>query len=200
APAHPLVTELLQAALGVQAHIHADLEKDVDDAGVLADGPASLGAHARVGQDLGNGVLGRRAFLALVGARQVLDVVGGMVITDELHRVGHGLDQVIFLDEGCHNGLGCKNRELDGYLPVQTGLRFSAKAVAPSLASADAKIGAVRGRCRSNMSDWRQSLEAEMISFAACTASGPFWAMTRPMARAPSSALPGSTRRLTRPK
>src|SRR5690554_6105201 len=54
------------------------------------------------------------------------------------------------------------------YFPVQTGLRFSAKAVAPSFASADAKMGAVRGRCRSNMSDWRQSLEADMISLAAC--------------------------------
>jgi hypothetical protein len=35
------------------------------------------GAHLAVGQDLGDRVLGRRALLALVGARQVGDVVAG---------------------------------------------------------------------------------------------------------------------------
>src|SRR5262249_3864808 len=38
------------------------------------------------------------------------------------------------------------------YLPVQTGLRFSAKAAAPSRASADENTGATSGRWRSNIS------------------------------------------------
>src|SRR5690606_23803251 len=46
---HASVTEFLQAALGVQTDVHAYLEKDVDDAGVLAYGPAPLRAHARIG-------------------------------------------------------------------------------------------------------------------------------------------------------
>jgi hypothetical protein len=41
--------------------------KHGDDAGVLADRAVAFGAHARVDQDLGDGVLGRRRFLALVG-------------------------------------------------------------------------------------------------------------------------------------
>ena len=61
----------------VPAHVHADLEEHVDDAGVLADGAVAFGAHARVGQDLRDGVLGGGALLALIGAGQVGDVVGG---------------------------------------------------------------------------------------------------------------------------
>jgi hypothetical protein len=64
-----IVLQLIGEAL--PAHVHADLQEHVDDAGVLADRAVAFGAHARVGQDLRDGVLGRRAFLALVGARQV---------------------------------------------------------------------------------------------------------------------------------
>jgi hypothetical protein len=75
-------------------------EEDVDDAGVLADRPLALGAHARVGQDLRDGVLGRRALLALVGARQVGDVVGRVVVADVLQRGGDALDQVFGVEGG----------------------------------------------------------------------------------------------------
>ena len=54
-----------------EAHVHADLQEDVDDAGVLADRAVALGAHARVGQDLRDGVLGGRRLFALVGAAKV---------------------------------------------------------------------------------------------------------------------------------
>ena len=55
----------------VPADVHADLEKDVDDAGVLADGAVTLGAHARVDQDLRDRVLGGVRLLALVGLGQI---------------------------------------------------------------------------------------------------------------------------------
>jgi hypothetical protein len=58
---HAFVDHVLDAHGGVvPAHVHADLEEDGDDAGVLADRPVALGTHARVDQDLRDGVLGGR--------------------------------------------------------------------------------------------------------------------------------------------
>src|SRR3546814_18953867 len=91
-------------------------------------------------------------------------------------------------------------RRADAYLPVHTGLRFSAKAVAPSLASAEVKIWAIRGRCESNISAWLQSRDWVTMIFAVCTASGTLAATTRASSRDAPSVWPGSTRRLTRPK
>src|SRR6185436_104853 len=68
------------------------------DAGVLADRPVAFGAHARVGEDLRDRVLGGRRLLALIGAAEGAYVVGGVVIGDELQRVGNALDQIGALD------------------------------------------------------------------------------------------------------
>jgi hypothetical protein len=84
-----------EPAEAFEAHAHADLQEHVDDAGVLADRALAFGAHARVGQDLRDRVLGGRALLGLVGARQVLDVVGRVVVADVLQRGGDGFDQVV---------------------------------------------------------------------------------------------------------
>src|SRR5712691_4002437 len=59
-------------------------------------------AQARIGQDLCDGVFGRRRLLALVGARQRADVVGGVVIRDELQRVGDALSELSLPNRG-HN-------------------------------------------------------------------------------------------------
>jgi hypothetical protein len=80
AAAHAFVDGVLQALVGgkaLEAHVHADLQEHVDDAGVLADRAVARGAHLAVGQDLRHRVLGGGALLALVGARQVRDVVAG---------------------------------------------------------------------------------------------------------------------------
>src|SRR3546814_14269354 len=69
----------------------AYLQEHVDDAGVLADRALALGAHARVGQDLRNRILGRRALFGLISARQMLNIVLRMGIADvrsEERRVG----------------------------------------------------------------------------------------------------------------
>src|SRR5690606_2495918 len=168
------------------------------DAGILADGTLAFSAHARVRQDLGNRILGCRALFALIGACQVLDVISRMVVADELHGIRDGLNEVVFFDEGGHDAIA--GNKVKGYLPVQTGLRFSAKAVAPSLASAEVKIWAIRGRCMSNMSAGRQLRDSAITVLAACTASGPLAAISPASSRAASSAWPGSTSRLTRPK
>ena len=104
--AHAFVDGVVQAAgEAFPAHVHADLEEHVDDAGVLADRAVAGGAHLAVGQDLRDRVLGRRALLALVGARQVGDVVGRVVVADVLQGGGDGFNQVGLADGGGHGGL-----------------------------------------------------------------------------------------------
>ncbi|OIQ77859.1 hypothetical protein GALL_404420 [mine drainage metagenome] len=93
--AHALVHGVLQGpGQALEAHIHADLQKHIDDAGVLADGPSAFGAHAAVGEDLRNRVLGGGALFARVGLGEVGDVVGRVVVADELQRRGDAFHQV----------------------------------------------------------------------------------------------------------
>src|SRR5690606_35632357 len=102
--AHALVDHVLDAHAGVRpGDVHADLEEDGDDAGVLADRPVALGAHARVDQDLRHRVAGGGRCLALVSGGEVPDVVDGVVVRDVLQGVGDALDEVFLLD-GSHGG------------------------------------------------------------------------------------------------
>jgi hypothetical protein len=104
--AHTLVDRVLEAAgQALEAAVHADLQEHVDDAGVLAHRPPAFGAHARIGQDLRDRVLRRRALFALVGARQVADVVGGVVAADVLQGAGDGVDEVGVADRGGHGAV-----------------------------------------------------------------------------------------------
>ncbi len=107
AAAHAFVDGVFQALAGGEAfpaHVHADLQEHVDDAGVLADGALAGGAHLAVGKDLRHRVLGRRALLALVGTGQVGDEVGGMVVADVLQGRGDGFHEVVVPDGGAHGG------------------------------------------------------------------------------------------------
>ena len=101
-----------QAAIRLPAHVHADLDEHVDDAGVLADRALALGAHARVGQDLRDRVARGRRLLALVGAAEVLDVIDRVVVRDELQRVGDALHEIRFTNgsHGPHNDCCCVRR------------------------------------------------------------------------------------------
>ena len=97
--AHAFVDHVFDAHGGVPLHVHADLQEDGDDAGVLADGAMALGAHARVDQDLRHRVARGGRLLFLVGARQALDEVDRVVVGDVLQRVGDALDEVVLLDD-----------------------------------------------------------------------------------------------------
>ena len=99
AAAHAFIHHLLEAARRVPAHAEARLHEHVDDASVLADRPPAFRAHARIGQDLRDRVLRRGRLLALVGAREVRDVVGGVVVGDELQGVRDALHEVRFTDQ-----------------------------------------------------------------------------------------------------
>src|SRR5690606_6568471 len=83
--AHALVDHVVQAHGGaVPADVHADLGDHGDDAGVLADRAVAGGAHARVDEDLGQGVAGGRRLFAQVGLVHGLDEIGGVVVGDVL--------------------------------------------------------------------------------------------------------------------
>ena len=95
------VDHLLDAHRGVRpGDLHADLDEDHADAGVLADRTMPFGGHPRVGQDLGDRVLGSRRLFALVGFTQSLDVIQRVIVADVLESIGDGLDQVFLFDGG----------------------------------------------------------------------------------------------------
>ena len=90
--AYALVDHVGEADLRFEPYIHADLEKDIHDAGVLAERAMAFGAHARIGEDLRNRILGGQGLLALIGATEGLDVVLRVVVADVLQGVGDALD------------------------------------------------------------------------------------------------------------
>src|SRR5689334_10222399 len=65
----------------------------------------AFGAQARVGEDLGDRVPRSGRLLALVGAPEGADVVGGVIVRDELQRVGDAADEIRFLNGGDGGGL-----------------------------------------------------------------------------------------------
>src|SRR5262249_8996327 len=80
---------------------NAVVYKHHDDASVLTNRPMPFGAHARIGQDLRDGVLGSRRLFALVSLAERADVVHRMVVRDELERLGDAVDEVV-LPDGSH--------------------------------------------------------------------------------------------------
>ena len=99
--AYTLVNGVLKAAGEArQPHVHADFQKHVDDARVLADGAVAHRAHLAVGQNLRNRVFGGRALFAFVGAGQMGDVVSRVVVADVLQCGGDGFDEVGLLNIG----------------------------------------------------------------------------------------------------
>jgi hypothetical protein len=80
--------------------LHADLDEDHADPGVLADRAVAFRSHPRVGQNLCDGVLGSGGFLAVVGFTERLDVIERVVVADVLEGIGNGLDQVFLFDGG----------------------------------------------------------------------------------------------------
>src|SRR5207245_786303 len=67
--------------------------------------------------------------------------------------------------------------ELDDYLPLQTGSRFSAKAVAPSRASSETMTGPAISPCFCQASSRLQSCCSWRICLEAISESGPFLAI-----------------------
>ena len=85
--AHAFVDGIIQGAgEAFPAYVHAHFEEHVDDTGVLTDRAAASGAHFAVGQYLRDCILGCGALFTLVGAGQVGNVIGWVVVADVLQR------------------------------------------------------------------------------------------------------------------
>ena len=76
-------------------------------------------------------------------------------------------------------------------VPVQLGARFSANAIAPSLASLEVKIGMMCSSCFFHISSSVQSADLTMISLVVATASGPLAVMRSASSMRPGERLAG---------
>ena len=132
---HAFIDNLLQAALRIEAAVHAPLHEDIDDAGVLANRTMTFGAHAAVGQDLCDRILGCRTLLGLVGFAQRPDIIHRVVIGDILEGVLHALDQILFLDNRhvAHRGAFpcCRFALPDRRVCIHRSKRLEARGLAP---------------------------------------------------------------------
>ncbi|MNE37384.1 hypothetical protein D3C80_1312330 [compost metagenome] len=99
--AHAFVDHVVQAhGRAIPAHVHTDAHEHGNDTGVLADRAVASGAHARVDQNLGDGVTCSRRLFTQIGLMHGLDEVNGVVVRNELQGVGNALNQVVLLDHG----------------------------------------------------------------------------------------------------
>ena len=74
----------------------------------------ALGAHAGVGEDLRDRVLGRGRLLALISAGERLQIIARVIVGDELQGVSDTLDEVGFFDRGHEIGLLRAFKRRDG--------------------------------------------------------------------------------------
>ena len=97
---HAFVDHRLEIAVRLPAHVHADLDEDHDDSGVLAQGPVALGAEARIGENLCDGVARRWAFLQFIRPAHRLDEIRCVIVGDVLQGIGDAADHVVFAYHG----------------------------------------------------------------------------------------------------
>lgn len=57
----------------------------------------AFGGHAGVDQDLGQGILGGRVDLPVIGGLGGMHEIEGVVVGDVLQGVGDGIDKILFL-------------------------------------------------------------------------------------------------------
>ena len=93
---HAFVDHGLEIERRIPAHAHAHLDEHHHDAGVLADGPVSLGAHARIGEYLRDGVAGRRALLHVVGTPHGANEIRRVIVGNVLQGIGNAGDHIGF--------------------------------------------------------------------------------------------------------
>jgi hypothetical protein len=101
--AHALVDDLLKRTVAGQPAVLAPADEHGDDAGVLADRTMPFRAHAAVGQDLRDRVPRGGGLFGPIRLTQCLDIIGRMIVADELKGVGHALDQVDVANDGSHD-------------------------------------------------------------------------------------------------
>ena len=106
--AHAFVDHGRKIERRLPAHAHAHLDEHHHDAGVLADRPMSFGAHARVGENLRDGIARRRALLDVVGTAHGADEIGRVIVGDVLQGVRNARNHIGF----ANHGHGCTETRL----------------------------------------------------------------------------------------
>src|SRR3984885_5247542 len=81
------------------AHAHAHFHEHHHDAGVLADRPVTLRAHARIGENLRDGIAGRGTLFHLVRATHGANEIRRVVVGDVLQGVGDAGNDIGFADQ-----------------------------------------------------------------------------------------------------
>src|SRR5690606_29426887 len=107
--ANAFIDHVSEAHLRIPLYIHTHSYKHRNDPGVLADRTVAHGAHAGVDQNLRHGIFGRLVLLALPGLVDSLNEINGMVIRDELQRIGDAVDQVLLTNHGWHSSFSINN-------------------------------------------------------------------------------------------
>ncbi len=97
--AHPFVDHRLKIEPGVPGHAHAHLDEHHHDAGVLADRPVALCAHARVGENLRDGIARRGTLFDLVRAAHGADEIRRVVIGNVLQGVRNAGNEIGFAND-----------------------------------------------------------------------------------------------------
>ncbi|RMN01822.1 hypothetical protein ALQ67_103941 [Pseudomonas savastanoi pv. glycinea] len=98
---HAFVDHVVQAHGGaIPANIHTHAYENGNDTGVLADRAMTGRAHARVDQDLSDGVASGRRLFTQIRLVHGLDEIHGVVVGNELQCVCNALNQVVLLDHG----------------------------------------------------------------------------------------------------
>ena len=100
-PPHPLIDHVIQGAFRFPLHVHANFNKDRDDAGILTNRPVPHGTHARIDENLRHRVFGGGVLFHLPGFVHRLHKIERMVVRDELQRIGDAVDHILLLND-CH--------------------------------------------------------------------------------------------------
>ena len=123
-----LIHHLLDRHVAVPLYLHADLDEAGDDTGILTERAMTFGRHAGVDQDLGQGILGGRVDLAVIGGLGGLHEIEGVVEGDVLQGVSNGIDKVLFFNDAHIILTGPCYRLREQGLPYEPGLRQVANA------------------------------------------------------------------------
>src|SRR4029077_336275 len=168
---------------------------------VLVAVAAAAPAYQLVGQRIGAEVEHRHAEQGVEILERNVASVRGHQLAQRLQRGvrGPGIPNTSEIRRHVHVWLGRGIRRFRGQVPVQRGGRFSANAIAPSLASLDENTGIRSLFCSANLVSGLQPRDSTMICLVAATASGPLAVIFSAKAIAASSAAPGSASTLTIP-
>ena len=95
---YAFIDHLVERHAGIPLHIHAHLAEHGHDAGILTNRAVAFGTHARIHQNLLDGIFGRRTGFLFVSRCHRLDEVRRVIIGNVLQCVGNALNDIFLFD------------------------------------------------------------------------------------------------------